>query len=162
MANWHYGYSYLVSMYTNSSTHPTQMYEPHTPVNYGVQTPYYEYGSKVLWDSYEANVYPNQHDSAASYILETEYVNNFLEELDKLKDEVRRYKEAEKAHLAELAQEIEDMKNKVREYEELKAWEEANTVTWQEEKTEEPQTCQPPYVPKLSFPQRAMLCDNCL
>ena len=89
-----------------------------------MQTPYYKYRSVNFCDPYEESVYFTQHDSAAFDILVAEHVKNLFEELDKLKEEAQRYKEAEGTNLSELAQELEDPKEEVREYEELKAREE--------------------------------------
>ena len=162
MQNWQAGYSYPAQQYQYTNYYTTHSPQSYASVNYGVQTPYYEYGPVNCWDPYEASVYPDHYNSAASDMLEDEHVTNLFRELDQLKDEVRRLQEAKAAHLAKLAQELEDLKNEVRECEELEAREEANAITWQKEKVVEPQTLPPPYIPKLPFPQRAMLTPTTL
>ena len=72
-----------------------------------MQTPYHKNGPVNLGNPYGVNVYPNQHNTAASHTSEGEHIQNLFKELDQLKEQARRYKEAEATRLAELAQELE-------------------------------------------------------
>ena len=99
MQNWQAGYSFPAQEYQYTDRYTTYPSQYYASVNYKVQTPCYKYELENSWGSYEADFYPAHQNSV-------EHVKNVLEELDELKDEVRRYKEAEAAHLVELVQEL--------------------------------------------------------
>ena len=129
MKNWQFGYSYpkqinqQVNPYT---TYPSTFY---TPINYGLRTSYFKNGPINHRTPYGVNVCPNQYNTAASHNSEDESVQNLFKELDHLKAEARKYKEAEATRLAEIAQELQELREETRRFEERMAAEEENALT---------------------------------
>ena len=160
MKNWQIGYSYptQINQHINQhnnpyTTHPSNFY---TPINYGVQRPYFKNGPINHGNPYGVNVYPNQNNTAASRISEVENVQNLFKELDELKVEARKYKEAEATRLAEIAQELQELREETRRFGEHMDAEEEDIVEQRTEQVVSPQSLPPAYVIELPFPQHGM------
>ena len=153
MKSWQFGYSHPTRINQHNTqqikSYTTYPLNPNTPINYGVRTPYFKNGPTNHGYPYGANVYP----TVASHITEGEYVQSLLSELDQLKEEARKCKEAEAARLAELAQELADLREETRKFEERMAIEEEDAIEEQTEQMVIPQVSPPAYVIKLPGPQ---------